>query len=71
MGGAALRAGKPALPPETLFALPGRLRERQSIFSSTGGLHAAGARVVVTADCGTANERELTVAAASQFADLV
>jgi single-stranded-DNA-specific exonuclease len=27
------------------------------------GLHAAGARVVVTADCGTANERELTVAA--------
>jgi FdhD protein len=27
---------------ETLYALPGRLRERQSIFSRTGGLHAAG-----------------------------
>ena len=26
--------------PETLYALPGRLRERQSIFSRTGGLHA-------------------------------
>lgn len=27
---------------DLLFALPGRLRERQSIFSKTGGLHAAG-----------------------------
>jgi FdhD protein len=27
--------------PELLFSLPGRLRERQSIFSKTGGLHAA------------------------------
>jgi FdhD protein len=28
--------------PELLFALPGRLREGQSVFSKTGGLHAAG-----------------------------
>ncbi len=28
--------------PEFLFALPGRLRESQSVFSTTGGLHAAG-----------------------------
>jgi FdhD protein len=28
--------------PELLHALPARLRERQSIFASTGGLHAAG-----------------------------
>ncbi len=27
--------------PELLYSLPGRLRERQSIFSKTGGLHAA------------------------------
>lgn len=30
------------IPPELLFALPGRLREGQSVFSTTGGLHAAG-----------------------------
>jgi FdhD protein len=30
------------IPPELLFALPGRLREGQSVFSKTGGLHAAG-----------------------------
>jgi FdhD protein len=28
--------------PELLFALPARLREGQSVFSTTGGLHAAG-----------------------------
>ena len=28
--------------PDTLEALPGKLRERQSLFASTGGLHAAG-----------------------------
>ena len=28
--------------PELLFRLPGRLRERQSLFARTGGLHAAG-----------------------------
>ena len=28
--------------PEVLFALPGKLREGQSVFSTTGGLHAAG-----------------------------
>jgi FdhD protein len=28
--------------PDVLFALPGRLREGQSVFSRTGGLHAAG-----------------------------
>ena len=28
--------------PDLLFALPGRLREGQSVFSTTGGLHAAG-----------------------------
>jgi FdhD protein len=30
-----------AVSPELLYALPDRLRERQSIFSKTGGLHAA------------------------------
>lgn len=30
------------IPPEFLFTLPGRLRESQSVFSKTGGLHAAG-----------------------------
>jgi FdhD protein len=30
------------IPPELLFGLPGRLREGQSVFSTTGGLHAAG-----------------------------
>ena len=28
--------------PDLLFALPGKLREAQSVFSTTGGLHAAG-----------------------------
>jgi FdhD protein len=28
--------------PETLYALPGRLRDAQRVFDSTGGLHAAG-----------------------------
>ena len=28
--------------PDLLFALPGRLREAQAVFSTTGGLHAAG-----------------------------
>jgi FdhD protein len=30
------------LSPEVLYALPGRLREAQQVFASTGGLHAAG-----------------------------
>jgi FdhD protein len=32
----------PVMAPETLLALPGRLRERQAVFGATGGLHAAG-----------------------------
>jgi FdhD protein len=32
----------PVVTPETLLALPGRLRERQAVFGATGGLHAAG-----------------------------
>lgn len=32
----------PRIPAELLFSLPVRLRERQSIFARTGGLHAAG-----------------------------
>lgn len=40
-GCAALPPG-PEIAPEVLFELPGRLREAQGIFESTGGLHAAG-----------------------------
>ncbi len=32
----------PAVTPETLLALPARLREGQAVFGATGGLHAAG-----------------------------
>ena len=32
----------PGRAPETLLALPGRLREAQDVFEATGGLHAAG-----------------------------
>jgi FdhD protein len=32
----------PVVTPETLLALPERLRERQAVFGATGGLHAAG-----------------------------
>ena len=32
----------PTVTPETLLALPGRLREGQAVFGATGGLHAAG-----------------------------
>ena len=32
----------PAVAPELLHELPGKLRERQRVFDSTGGLHAAG-----------------------------
>ncbi len=32
----------PVIQPETLLALPGRLREAQDVFEATGGLHAAG-----------------------------
>jgi FdhD protein len=32
----------PVVTPDTLLALPGRLREGQAVFGATGGLHAAG-----------------------------
>jgi FdhD protein len=35
-------SGSAAVSPEVLFRLPERLRERQSLFARTGGLHAAG-----------------------------
>jgi FdhD protein len=35
-------ASRLTVSPDLLYALPGRLREGQSIFSKTGGLHAAG-----------------------------
>ncbi|RJL33660.1 formate dehydrogenase accessory sulfurtransferase FdhD [Bailinhaonella thermotolerans] len=38
----ALPPEHPAVRPEALYELPGRLREAQGIFGKTGGLHAAG-----------------------------
>jgi FdhD protein len=35
-------AAGPAVPVETLYGLPGALRDAQGIFAATGGLHAAG-----------------------------
>lgn len=37
-----LKAGSPAIAPEVIAALPDLLRQRQRVFDSTGGLHAAG-----------------------------
>jgi FdhD protein len=59
-----------AVRPETLYALPGRLRERQSIFSSTGGLHAgalfdaAGAIGAIAEDIGRHNATDKLVGGA-------
>lgn len=39
--GCAPVSGAASVSPETLLALPGRLRERQRVFDRTGGLHAA------------------------------
>ncbi len=35
-------AGRPRIGPETVYALPARMSEAQSLFAATGGLHAAG-----------------------------
>ena len=37
-----LPEGVPTVDPETVYGLPGALREAQGLFASTGGLHAAG-----------------------------
>ncbi|MGK8525337.1 formate dehydrogenase accessory sulfurtransferase FdhD [Nocardia asteroides] len=37
-----LPSGRPVVDPRALAAMPGMLRERQSVFDATGGLHAAG-----------------------------
>jgi FdhD protein len=37
-----LPPGGPQLTPDVLYELPGRLRDAQGLFASTGGLHAAG-----------------------------
>jgi FdhD protein len=42
MRGCVTLTGGPRVAPEVLYALPGRLREAQGIFESTGGLHATG-----------------------------
>ena len=44
LGAGQVRRPQPATPvaPDLLHALPGRLREAQRVFDSTGGLHAAG-----------------------------
>jgi single-stranded-DNA-specific exonuclease len=63
-GAAVLVLGLRALGADPLLHVSHREREGHGLHEAAlGALRAAGARVVVTADCGTANARELGVAA--------
>lgn len=62
--------------PEALYAMPARLRKEQSVFSSTGGLHAAGlfsaggAAEIVREDIGRHNATDKVIGAALRRGEL-
>lgn len=67
----ALPAPRPLLPADVLITLPDRLRERQDVFSHTGGLHAAalfdetGQLILLREDVGRHNALDKLIGAAA------